>query len=586
MQSFLPIHHSERATDWRPDTPPDLSRHTTVYLDTETTGLKWHAGDRPVGIAIHTQESGHYLPFGHRGGGNLSESSVLEWARRELRHKHVVNINTRFDVHMLRVWGVDLRAQGCTFEDVAHSAALLDDHRKSFALDVLANDVLHEGKTDTGPKTEIANLPAWDVAAYAIRDTALVMRLRAAYEPLLRSENLTAVQDLENRVIPVVVEMEANGMPLDVDLCAEWERETRELLESMQWAVNRQFGFSVNPDAPTDMVRVFKSLGIPLTYTEKGAPSFTKDVVKAHAALEPIYHIGKLTDLRSKYITKYLRDVHTDGKIYPTLHQLKVDDAGTVSGRFSCVNPNLQQVQGADKHAREYGFLGGKYVIKELFRPERGVWMAADARQIEYRIFAALTRSASLLRRYDEDPHTDFHNIVGEMITPARPDVTRTEVKVTNFRKIYGGGPAGLGPILGIDEAAAYKLDDDYNRQFPEAKRAVDAAKAEAERHGYVATPLGRRTRFPGKQRTHKALNAKVQPDAADLNKQKLIELYEARHRLGLTMRMTVHDENDGDLEDPAMAAEVQTLLDTQTTPRRVPILWQVKTGPRWADCK
>jgi DNA polymerase-1 len=598
-QPSLPIRHTQSPVAWQPDTPPDLSQDHTVFLDAETDGLQWFKGARPVGWAVTYGDGSRYLPFGHRGGGNLDEATVRRWAERELRGKHIVNLNTRFDAHMARAWGVDLEAQGCTFEDVAHSAALLDDHRRQFSLEALAQAELGIGKLDAGPKGEIVDLPAWDVAAYATRDTELVRDLRAAYAPRLAAEDLGRVQALENAVIPVVVEMEQNGMPLDLPTLEQWERWSARLLDDLRWQVTRATGFDVNPDSPTDMVRVFESCGLEIRRTVKGAPSFTKDVIRAvnHPTVNLIYQVGKLVDLRNKYLVKYLRDQH-NGILYPTLYQLMVDEGGTVSGRFSCAKPNLQQVMGADKHGKEYGFLTPllaaltgearehAFLIKELFVPAEGQWLAADAKQIEFRLFAHYSGSARLIDAYRRDPLMNFHKMVGGMIQEVAPNVTHTETKVFNFTGVYGGGVGAAAGVLGVGVDEAQPVYDEYHRAYPEARQLLYKAKGVAETRGFVRSILGRRSRFPNKERTHKALNAVVQPSAADINKLVMVEAYKQRKLLELTLRMTVHDELDADARNPSKLPLIEEVLNTQYVPTSVPILWEVGMGKNWAAAK
>jgi hypothetical protein len=101
---------------WQPQAPPPLDNIHEIELDTETTGLCWWDGHLPIGIAIRLPDGRkQYLPWGHTGG-NLDENVVRRWARTELRNKHITNLNTRFDLHMLYAWGVDLECQGCSGE--------------------------------------------------------------------------------------------------------------------------------------------------------------------------------------------------------------------------------------------------------------------------------------------------------------------------------------------------------------------------------------------------------------------------------------------------------------------------------------
>jgi len=419
---------------------------------------------------------------------------------------------------------------------------------------------------------------------------ALDKKLRKA----MREQHLERVSSLEDDVISVCLDMETVGMPLDMDLLERWSKRADEIAEEISYQIWKKVGFHVNPDAPTDMERLFNHAGLPVERTATGRPSFTGAVVREaalkNAAVELAWRLGKLNDLRSKYLRKYLKD-HVGGVLYPTLNQLKVSDGGTVSGRFSCVRPNLQQVMGKDKHGRAYGWLQeygrDDFLVKRLFVPRQGLWCSADMRQVEYRVFAHYTRSQQLLDAYRNNPDTDFHNIVGEMLKTVRPDITRTEIKVVNFLTIFGGGPGAIARQLGIDAATANSIYEDYHRSFPEAAKLLKNAETVARTRRHVRTILGRRARFVGRQkdRTHKALNAIVQGSAADINKMKLVHVHRESKALGITMRMTVHDSLEVDLHNRDTLPAYKALLAEQEYDLSVPILWDVKVGPTWGDC-
>lgn len=586
--AYLP--YADAETDaWRPAPLPDLSGVDVVYLDTETTGLH-RFKDRPVGLAVGYGDQALYAPFGHRGGGpQLDEAVVKRWAVTELRGKTIVNLNTKFDLHLMESWGVPLREMGCRFRDVAHSEALLDDHETSFSLNALAQKRLGTSKHDmTG--AAIPDLPSNAVADYAMQDVRLVAQLHAHYAPLLAAEDLGRVQALEDQIIPVSVEMERNGMPLDTDRLDAMCERARVLWETLTWDLQRLVGFLVNPDSNEHMTRLWRVCGEPIVHrTATGKPSFTTDVVQdaatRHPAIALLWRIGKLEDLRSKYLDKFRRE-HEGGVLYPTLHQLKTGDGGTISGRFSCVRPNMQQVMGKNKHQRFYGWLaeyGEPFFIKDLFTPRNGQWISADARQIEFRLFVHYSGSQRLLDRYREDPLVDFHNIVQGFVEPKLPGVDRTRVKVFSFTSLYGGGEGSVARSLGLSPEEARELSDTYHHAFPEVRDLSARAQKVARFRGYVKSALGRRSRFPNGERLHKTLNAVIQPTAADYNKVALVALYEARKRLGLTMRLTTHDSFDGDCEGNPEA--VDTLLNEQRMPCSVPILWETKTGDRWGSC-
>lgn len=474
-RAYLPF---ESAVQEPADAPPDLAQFDEIELDFETEGLNFREGHKPVGVAIGTPVRQYYVAWGHRGGGNSTDEATAQRWLRSIRGKYIRNLSTKQDLHFGRAGGVDLRDQDNRFHDVAHSAALLDDHRKKFSLQALAEDELGESKGDVVHASAIADLPATSVAPYAKQDVRLVRRLAEVYAPRLAAEGLERVSRLEDDLIPAVVEMEVHGIPLNLPLLEHWLMTSKALLEKLSWEFYKLCGFVINPDAPTDMVRLWLQCKEPIERTETGAPSFTAPIVQAAATRHPAillaWRLGKLMDLRSKYLEKYAKD-QIKGVLYPELHQLRTDDGGTVSGRFSCVRPNMQQVMGKDKHGRAYGWvtdLGDEdYLIKRLCVPASGVWFSTDAKQIEYRIFAHYTDSARLIQAYAENPEMNFHHFVRDhMLIHAKPDITHTEVKVSNFLSIFGGGIGALQRNLHITMEAAQEIADAYDRQFPEKR--------------------------------------------------------------------------------------------------------------------
>jgi DNA polymerase I-like protein with 3'-5' exonuclease and polymerase domains len=598
---------AEPPSAWMPQAPPSLTHALIVALDLETTGLRWWAGDRPIGIGIGIPDGPtQYLPWGHQGGGNLDEQVIKRWARRELRGKHVVNLNTRFDVHMLRAWGIDLEAQGCTVSDVAHSAALLDDHRQRFSLDALAQDYLGEVKTgqDLDP-TRMALYPAGRVAHRAEGDVRQVLALRAVFAPRLRAENLERVQRLEDQIIFVVCEMERNGCPIDTALLDHWITESEQTYLRGLWRIWRATGLKITPTAPTDLERLFEHLHLPLAHTPDGRPSFTDAVLALHdhPVITTLRHTRKIASLRSKYLLKYKQSVGSDGVMRYALHQCRAQSgggtAGTVTGRFSStaldrgVGINIQQVI---KHADT------DYPIRRLHRPASGLWLSADAAQIEYRLFAAEAKNPRVLREYAADPTISFHHLVWTHLQRLQPDITYSATKSLNFCKLYGGGGIKIAQMLShltADDATALRAENArwnhpklaatravlalYARVLPEVGPLLTRTAILAERQGYVTTILGRRARLT--DHYYKALNRMIQGSAADVMKLKLIALHEARAETGFVLRATIHDEVVGDIPDLDAAQRVGAILDQPSVDLPVPILWAVATGATWAAC-
>jgi DNA polymerase I-like protein with 3'-5' exonuclease and polymerase domains len=644
LLSLMDRHQNwDRFSEWRPDALMPLDGIDEIELDTETTGLKWWAGDRPIGISIRIPDGrSFYYPWGH-AGGNLDESTVRRWAKRELRGKRITNLNTRFDIHMLHSWGIDLEAQGCAFSDVGHYAALLDDHRLHFSLESISQDYLGIGKSGQGlDKTRMATYHAAQVAGYARRDVELVGQLKQIMWLLLEKEDLHRVRALEDAVIPVVCEMERNGCLIDVELLDSWIKECEQTILRLQWNLHRDTGVQFG-GTNAEWQKLFKSEGIAFTeFTEpslthpNGQPSFNDDYVKRipNPRVQMARRIVKLKSLNSKYLKKYRASVGPDGILRYALHQLKAQKdpldehaAGTVTGRFSSTGldedegVNIQQVMKVAKQRVGFGYDEEDashdleiFIIRQLHIPEKGAeFLSADAMQIEYRLFADKAKSPTILAKYRQDPKASFHRMIEAMIKPFNKDLTYRRVKDLNFMKIYGGGMAKLAwmmdfitkyqfqklrkeynnrvprthPLL----AQAVAVDQVYQRELPEAEPLIKRAKKLAEERGYVRDILGRRMRFPKNQygkadRSYKALNGVIQPSAATINKQKLVEVHAERKWTGFKLRFTVHDEMDGCAFQPETRPRIQEILDAQSFPQlEIPILWEVNTGKNWKEC-
>lgn len=612
---------STKKHPWKPVEPPSLDGIEDVYLDFETSGLKWWEDHVPVGAAVATRDGRKwYLPWGHDGGGNLPWDSCERFLKRELRGKRIKNLNTRFDLHMGRKVGVDLEAQGCKVGDVGHYAALLDDNRRrGFDLNTLGMEQLGIGKVRGIDLSHgAARYHAGEIAEYAMRDVDLVRQLDWKYGEKLAEQNLQRVADLEDRTIYPVVEMEKNGTIIDTDLLHRFKIELEQVALRELTSISRQVGFQVRPNATKDLARLFRHLSIPITHFTEDLldpkPSFDESVLRSYddPLIAQVLRARKLLALNKNYVTKYSNTLEPGAILRYALHQLRADEGGTISGRFSSAafsskgwkhGANIQQVAAVEKqlkaicprcalaqivslddHLREGH--PEAWLIRQLFLPAPGnLWLSADAAQIEYRLFAHYARSPKLLEAYEKDPWTNFHKLVYTILLPFAPNVTYKHTKNVNFAFVYGAGIKKIAEMLGLTRDEAEELVNTYKRTFPEVPMLLHKASKNARDYGFVKTLLGRRSRFPNRQRLHKALNGVIQGGAADIMKEKLIELHDARHETGFKMRFTVHDEVDGDAPDLECARKVGEILNRQSYSLRVPILWEVSTGENWARC-
>jgi DNA polymerase I-like protein with 3'-5' exonuclease and polymerase domains len=528
-QEWLHLQHEKQVqamndsvADWRAPELPDLSAFDHIILDLETDGLRWWDQSRMIGAGLWTPDGRtRYLPIRHRGGQNLCEATFFRWCARELRGKRIVNIRTKFDLHMFRSDGIDLEAQGNTFGDVAHYAALLDDHRRLFNQadlvkaflpeDTLAGKIVNAHGFELDP-SKFKEYPAGLVAPRAENDVLSVALLQAAMWPRMTAEDLHRVREIEDAIIPVVVEMEHNGAPLNVETLARWVQEAQAALSDCLWEIRRATGVDMDsPNKNSDIQRIFNVLNLPYPCDVD-----TGQFSKADELLAPINHPVVQTlrrgiaidSLLSKFLLKYQKSTLRDGILRYELHQLPYQDdeeghGGAVSGRFSSAAPsrdegaNIQQVIGVKKQQGKFDKATGKWtgftpdwIIKKLFKPDRtkhprAVWMKADASQFQFRLFAHYGNSPRLIEAYrrdndwraiqeraraklaagepltKDDKLTDFHETVQEQIEAyTRRELNRTHTKNVNFAQVFGAGVRKMAMQIGVPADQIPAMDE------------------------------------------------------------------------------------------------------------------------------
>ncbi len=600
--------------DYRPDEPPDLTGIDEIILNFATTGLNWHAGDRPAGVTVCSMDGklSRFLPFAF-AGGNLDEAVVKRWMQEQVRGKKITNSKTKFDIHHAREWGVDLEAQGCTFSDIQHTAALLDDHRKRFSLDVLAADYLPhlqtEGRLD---ESQHHRYHAADAASREHFTAQLVGKLRDVMYPEIDKQELRVVHNLEDAVIPVVVEMEKNGSPIDMALLEEYGTRCTKIHSDLMWEISKECGFAFEHTA-----HGWKKLIEWLKLTPPEGFSESELNTVDHPLIRKGQRAAQYASLNSKVFKAYPSHI-TDGILRYSINQLASDEGGTVTGRFSI--GIVQQAPNPDNH---FAAFGDDLVPRRLFIPAEGDYLEADAAQIEYRLLVHYSKNAKLLQAYKDDPDMSFHKEMQKMLIKYKPDMLYTHTKSYNFAAQYGARSIKLATMMNfITEkegqqirkandwnspklALIHEIEAAYKNAHPEGgellERASHTAKPKCDKYcntadkwhrmklphkGYVKTLIGRRRRYPDGYKTYTGLNAVLQGTGADIMKTKLVELHAVRKETGFVLRITNHDAALGDATQPDTLAKVNAVLNRQSFALRTPIKWQCGTGRTWADCK
>jgi DNA polymerase I len=603
---------------------PNLSDNAYA-LDTETTGLQIWGKDIPVGLSIASMDGSFscYIPWGHQGF-NWELEKVQQWAKDNLRDKHLYFANAKFDINMLRKVGINLESNNNSPHDVTHPAALLYSRRADYDLNSLAMQELGKQKVELEGDLKVFPMQDRNSAAvswYARYDAMLTAELANAFQKKIDAKELGGILDLEDSIIYAVAHMEREGVYINQDLLAQWASQARKRYISSVLELYKLTGMRVEPTKTAHLVKLFHLYKLDYGFTENGAPSVTNDLLKSYLSIPAVqiaYNARQLAGLESRFLTKLMNAVGSDGKVRYALNQLKatneLDDknVGTVTGRFSSSGGgkayngiNIQQVFDDEKQGKIPCI--ADFPIRDLFIPAEGTkWLSADAKQIEFRFFAhyteAMLKTKRLTNMYREDPLVDFHTYVAENIMH-RP---RKLTKNLNFGKIYGLGVEKLSNIyLKVPVSEGKEISAHYNREFPEASQLLQAAADIARsrdsgfpgNRGWVKTMFGRIRTFTDDDIKYNkatgsrdipyyaALNAVIQGTAADVMKMKIKALYETREETGFNMRFTVHDEVDGDIPIDLKAAQrVQEILDTPVSDKlHSPILWEVAVGETWA---
>ena len=520
--------------------------------------------------------------------------------------------------------------------DVQFAEPLLNEHRRTYALDALAVTYLNEHKVDqelydwlyrayggTKGRWQARNIYRSPVALagpYAESDADLPMRIWQQQKILLGNEGLLDLFNMECELIYMLIDMRIRGVRVDVNR-AEQVNEQMLIREA---EITKKLG-GINVDANADLKRVFDKEGISYPSTKKGNPSFTKDFLKAcdHPLAKMIINKRQITKARGTFVEGYVLNKAVSGRVHGQFNSLRSDDSGTVSGRFSSSNPNLQNIPARDEEMKK--------LIRGLFIPEDGEqWVSIDYSQIEYRfmVHAASGPGAEEAReQYRVDPETNYHYMTRDLIKSLLGrDIEHKPVKNINFGKIFGMGKAMLKKqLVGLTDAEAEAFFNAYDEAVPYAKTTAERATSVAQQKGFIRTILKRRARFPHwepakyytdkdkqkilkedptffdlqpsreaavekwggrvkRARTHKAMNCYTQGSGADLMKKSMVDVYKAGLLLPL---LTVHDELNWSMpfgpEGDEIIIEIKEVME-QAIKLKIPVLADVETGINWGE--
>ena len=604
-------------TEWVPPTHlPDLKDHKEIAIDLETRdpnlmtmGSGSVRGDGEViGIAVAVEGWSGYFPINHEGGGNMDRALVLDWFEEVLQTTATkIFHNAMYDVSWIRSMGFYINGG---IIDTMIAASLCNENRWSYTLDSVAKEYIGVGKSEKllieaakewgiNPKAEMWRLPAPLVGEYAEQDAVITLKLWAAMQHEIEKQDLWDVFNLETNLFPCLVDMKFKGVRVDIDKAEQTKKSLLVSEKQMHQDIKKLAGFDVEIWAAASIAKAFDEVKLPYDRTEKGAPSFTKNFLATHPHELPklINQAREVNKASTTFIDTILKHNHK-GRIHSDINQIRSDDGGTVTGRFSYSNPNLQQIPARHKE------LGP--MIRSLFIPEEGTkWGCFDYSQQEPRIlvhFSSLLRlegSQMIVDQYNAG-EADFHQMIADMA-----GIERKQAKTINLGLMYGMGKNKLMAELGLLKEAAEKLIKTYHQRAPFVKMLSDAVSRRADDSGKIRTIGGRLCHFdlwephgfgikkplphadalrehgPGIKRafTYKALNKLIQGSAADMTKQSMLSLY----REGIIPHIQIHDELDISVESPDQIDKIAEIMEAAVT-LEVPNKVDYEEGSCWGD--
>ena len=607
-------------TEWLPpENFPDLSAYDEISIDLETKDpdlIKMGSGSivgrgDVTGIAVAVKNWCGYYPIAHEGGGNMDRKKVLKWFQDVLSTPAIkIFHNAMYDVCWLRAIGLSVSGK---IVDTMIASALVDENQMRYDLNNCSKRYTGKGKNETelyeaakswgvDPKAEMYKLPALYVGAYAEKDAEITLELWQELKKEILHQDIQSIFDLETELFPCLVAMKFRGVRVDVEKAHTMKQELASQEAKLIQTVKKETGIDTQIWAARSIAQVFDKLKLDYDRTEKtSAPSFTKNFLQnhPHPTVKLIAQAREINKAHTTFIDTILKHSHKD-RIHAEINQLRSDNGGTVTGRFSYSNPNLQQIPARNKE------LGPR--IRALFVPEEGhTWGCFDYSQQEPRLVVHYATLQNLygvdevLEAYREGD-ADFHNIVADMA-----EIPRSQAKTINLGLFYGMGKNKLQAELGVSKDKAEELFKKYHTKVPFVKQLMDNVSQRAQDSGKIRTLLGRLCRFhlwepnsfgihkalpheealrehgPGIKRayTYKSLNKLIQGSAADMTKKAMINLYKE----GIIPHIQVHDELDISVESDKQAKRIVEIMESAVE-LEVPNKVDYESGFNWGNIK
>ena len=570
-------------------------------FDTETTGLD-PRHDRLVGLSFATAPGrAWYVPVPEERDACrtfLARFQPLFADSGKVKIGH----NAKFDLTILRQYGVEVRGE-------LHDSMLAHyviDASDRHGMDHLSRHYLHYNpipitdligeKKKGAEQGNMGDLSPEQICDYAAEDADVTLQLdRRLRKEAEAAGCQRALAECEEPLLPVLLDMETEGVRVDAEALRRYGRELdRELLD-LEIKIRDLGGGNFNPSSPKQLGEVLfdhLKLDPDAARTASGQYATSEDVLlkiqHRHPIVPMILEHRMCSKLKLTYVDKLPACIDpSTGRVHTSFSQ-----ALTETGRLSSSDPNLQNIPIRTERGQR---------IREAFVARDGghVLLSADYSQIELRVMAALSRDAGMIEAFKRG--ADIHSETATRVYGVMPALVTSEMrsacKMVNFGIIYGISPFGLSQRLNVPRKQAAELIETYFQQYPGVKAFMDQAIADAREKGYAQTLLGRR-RFlrdiasrnaTSRQAAERnAINTPVQGTAADLIKLAMVRVHREleQHRLKTRMVLQIHDELLFDVPTEEVGAVRDLVKRAMTTVLDigVPLEVSVGVGDSWLE--
>ena len=507
--------------------------------------------------------------------------------------------NIKYDYEVLMNYGVRLR--GKMFDTMLAHYVLQPElhHNMDYMAETLLNYQTVHIEELIGPKGKnqknMRDLPPTEICDYACEDADITLKLKNVLEPQLKE---VGAEDLfwkiEMPLVPVLAEMEMNGVRIDTDSLKETSRIFTERMNRYEEDIYQEAGERFNISSPKQVGDIlFDKMKI----VEKPKKTKTGQYVTSEEVLqqlkskapivEQILNYRGMKKLLSTYVDALPKLINPrTGHIHTSFNQ-----ALTATGRLSSSDPNLQNIPVRTEDGKE---------IRRCFIPEEGCkFFSADYSQIELRIMAHLSEDENMMEAFRSG--FDIHRATAAKIwhedMASVSDSQRKKAKQANFGIIYGITTYGLAQRMEIPNGEARQLIADYFKTFPKVQDYMEQAKETAREKGYAETIFGRRRYLPDINSQNatvrgfaerNAINAPIQGSEADIIKVAMIRIHQRFQKEGIRSKMIlqVHDElNFSVYPEEQEQVERIVLEEMQNACKlRVPLVAEAGWGTNWLE--